>query len=413
VTSIGWDGLHVDVDRASVLARRVSILGSTGTVGVATLDVIRAAREKFGEDAFPVEALTAQRNVAKLAEQALEFRPRAVVIAESSLKTDLESALGGSGIEVAAGMEAVVEAAQRPSETVMAAIVGAAGLASTFAAVERGAIVALANKECAVAAGGVLRRLTGASGAMLVPVDSEHNAAFQLLDFANSEAIEKLTLTASGGPFRTWSMEQMAAATPEQAVSHPNWNMGAKISVDSATLMNKGLELIEAQVLFGLTPDQLDVVIHPQSLVHCLVSYSDGAVLAHLSAPDMRTPIAHALGWPRRLPSPARRLDFTELMSLTFEKPDFMRFPCFQLARDCLRRGGPAPTILNAANEVAVSRFLARKLGFLGIANTVERTLDMLQQEMGGPAPATLEEVLALDALSRRAAREACGFEAA
>jgi 1-deoxy-D-xylulose-5-phosphate reductoisomerase len=413
VSSNGWDHLRTDVAKENVLARRVSILGSTGTVGAATLDVIRTARERLGEDVFPVEALTAQRNAAKLAEQALEFRPRAVVIADTSFKAELESALGGSGIEVMAGEGAIVEAAQRPAQTVMAAIVGAAGLAPTFAAVERGAIVALANKECAVAAGSVLRRLTATSGATLVPVDSEHNAAFQLLDFTNIEAIEKLTLTASGGPFRTWTLEQMAIATPEQAISHPNWNMGAKISVDSATLMNKGLELIEAQILFGLTPDQLDVVIHPQSLVHCLVGYSDGAVLAHLSAPDMRTPIAHALGWPRRLPSPARRLDFTELMSLTFEKPDFVRFPCFQLARDCLRRGGPAPTILNAANEVAVGHFLARKLGFLGIANTVERTLDMLQQEMSGLAPATLEDVLALDAVTRRVAREVCELEAA
>jgi len=413
VTSISRDPSRTDVDMAAVLARRISILGSTGTVGVATLDIIRAVRAQFGADAFPVEALTARRNITRLVEQALEFRPRAVVIGDSDLKNDLQSALAGSGIEVMAGVDATVEAAERPSQTVMAAIVGAAGLAPTFAAVKRGAIVALANKECAVAAGSVLRRLTVASGATLVPVDSEHNAAFQVLDFTNIEAIEKLTLTASGGPFRTWSMEQMAAATPEQAVSHPNWNMGAKISVDSATLMNKGLELIEAQILFGLTPDQLDIVIHPQSLVHCLVGYSDGAVLAHLSAPDMRTPIAHALGWPRRLPSPARRLDFTDLMSLTFEKPDFKRFPCFELARACLRTGGPAPTILNAANEVAVERFLARKLGFLGIANTVERTLEMLKQEMHGPAPATLEDVLALDAVSRRAAGEACGFEVA
>ncbi len=413
MTSISREPSRADADMATVLARRVSILGSTGTVGVATLDVIRAARTQFGAEAFPVEVLTARRNISKLVEQALEFRPRAVVIGDSEIKSDLESALGGSGIEIMAGADALVAAAEMPSQTVMAAIVGAAGLAPTLAAVKRGAIVALANKECAVAAGSVMRHLTVKSGATLVPVDSEHNAAFQLLDFTNIESIEKLILTASGGPFRTSTVAQMAAATPEQAVAHPNWSMGAKISVDSATMMNKGLELIEAQMLFGLTPDQLDIVIHPQSLVHCLVSYSDGAVLAHLSAPDMRTPIAHALGWPRRLPSPARRLDFTDLMSLTFEKPDFKRFPCFELARNCLRIGGPAPTILNAANEVAVECFLARKLGFLGIANTVERTLEMMEQEMHGPAPSTLEDVLALDAESRRAAREVCGFEAA
>ncbi len=405
--------MGADADLATVHARRISILGSTGTIGVATLDIIRAARAQNGADVFPIEALSAQRNIKRLVEQAQEFHPRAVVIGDPNFRDDLKEALAGSDIEIMAGADAIVEAAERPSQMVMAAIVGVAGLAPTLAAVKRGAIVALANKECVVAAGNVMRLMSAKSGAILVPVDSEHNAAFQILDFANADAVEKLTLTASGGPFRTWSLDQMAAATPEQAVCHPNWSMGAKISVDSATLMNKGLELIEAQMLFGLTPDQLDIVIHPQSLVHCLVSYSDGAVLAHLSAPDMRTPIAYALGWPRRLPSPSRRLDFTDLMSLTFERPDFKRFPCFELARTCLQIGGPAPTILNAANEVAVERFLARKLGFLGIASTVERTLDMLEQEMHGPAPATLEEVLALDSLSRRAAREVCTIEAA
>jgi 1-deoxy-D-xylulose-5-phosphate reductoisomerase len=404
---------QADVDLATVLARRVSILGSTGTIGVATLEIVRATRAKFGSDVFPIEALTAQRNVKRLVEQALEFHPRAVAVGDSQCRGDLETALAGSGVEVIAGAEAIIEAGERPAQFVMAAIVGVAGLAPTLAAVKRGAIVALANKECVVVAGNVMRHMSASSGAILLPVDSEHNAAFQVLDFANVDAIEKLTLTASGGPFRTWSLDQMASATPEQAVSHPNWSMGAKISVDSATLMNKGLELIEAQLLFGLSPEQLDIVIHPQSLVHCLVSYSDGSVLAHLSAPDMRTPIAHALGWPRRLPSPSRRLDFTDLMSLTFEIPDVKKFPCFELARSCLQIGGPAPTILNAANEVAVERFLSRKLGFLGIASTVERTLQMLEQEMHGPAPVTLEEVLALDAWSRSVAREQCGIEAA
>ncbi len=393
-----------------VLSRRITILGSTGSVGVATLDVIRAARLRHGADAFPLEAITAQRNVKLLIAQALEFRPRVAVIGDEALKDELEAALQAEGIQARSGPDAILESASRPSDMVMAAIVGAAGLAPTLAAVRRGAIIALANKECAVAAGHVLRLAADASGAALIPVDSEHNAAFQLLDFSNADAIEKLTLTASGGPFRTWSMERMSEATPEQAVLHPNWSMGAKISIDSATLMNKGLELIEAQMLFGLTPEQLDAVIHPQSLVHCLVSYADGAILAHLSAPDMRTPIAYALGWPRRLTSPARRLDFGELMSLTFEKPDFSRFPCFELARTCLRIGGPAPTILNAANEVAVEHFLARRLGFLGIARTVERTLEGMSLEMRGPVPANLEDVLALDALTRVRAREACGL---
>ncbi len=398
---------------APVLARRVSVLGSTGSVGVATLDVIRATRELYGDHAFPLEALTAQSNVVRLAEQARALKPRAAIIGDAKLGPALKDALAGSGIETAAGASAILEAARRPCDLVVAAIVGAAGLAPTLAAVERGAIVALANKECVVAAGAVFRRAAKVSRAALVPVDSEHNAAFQLLDFAEHEAIVKLTLTASGGPFRTWPLERIAAATPEQAVSHPNWSMGAKISVDSATLMNKGLELIEANILFGLSPERLDVLIHPQSLVHCLVTYWDGAVLAHLSAPDMRTPIAHALGWPRRLASPARKLDFGELTQLTFEKPDLKRFPCLELARDCLRIGGAAPTILNAANEVAVERFLARRLGFLGIARTVERTLEALAGDLSAPAPDTLAGVLALDGAARLKAREACGDVAA
>jgi 1-deoxy-D-xylulose-5-phosphate reductoisomerase len=296
---------------------------------------------------------------------------------------------------------------------VMSAIVGAAGLAPTLAALERGAIIALANKECVVAAGELFRRATAESRGVVIPVDSEHNAAFQLLDFSQSHAIEKVTLTASGGPFRTWSLERMSQATPEQAVAHPNWSMGAKISVDSATLMNKGLELIEAHFLFGLAQEKLDIVVHAQSVVHCLVAYADGSVLAHLSAPDMRTPIAHALGWPRRIASPAKRLNLAEFGQLTFEMPDPKRFPCLELARVCLQTGGAAPTILNAANEVAVEHFLDRRIGFLGIARTVERTLNALAGEMNGRAPATLAEVLALDGAARAHAREACGVAAA
>jgi 1-deoxy-D-xylulose-5-phosphate reductoisomerase len=403
----------VSLDLAPVLRRRVTVLGSTGSVGTATLDVIRDARGRYGDDVFPLEALTAQRNVRLLAEQARAFRPRLAVVSDPAAGPALREALAGTGIETASGDEAILAAAQRPSELVMAAIVGAAGLAPTLAAVERGCIVALANKECIVAAGAVFRDAVKHSRSVLIPVDSEHNAAFQLLDFRHHEAIEKATLTASGGPFRTWSVERMMSATPEQAVSHPNWSMGAKISVDSATLMNKGLELIEAHLLFGLPPAALDVVIHPQSIVHCLVAYTDGSVLAHLSAPDMRTPIAHALGSPRRLASPARRLDFTDLMQLTFEKPDLSRFPCLGLARTCLNMGGAAPTILNAANEVAVEQFLARRLSFLGIARTVEQTLENLSGHLRGSAPARLEEVLALDQAARQMAREACRMVAA
>jgi 1-deoxy-D-xylulose-5-phosphate reductoisomerase len=407
------DHAPLESDLAPVLGRRITVLGSTGSVGTATLDVVSFVRARYGADSFPLQALTAQRNVALLAAQARELRPRVAVIGDASLKSALADALAGTGIRTLAGPEAILDAAREPSDMVMSAIVGAAGLAPTLECVKRGAIVALANKECVVAAGEVFRRAAEVSHGVLIPVDSEHNAAFQLLDFAQAHAIEKVTLTASGGPFRTWSLDRMAGATPEQAVAHPNWSMGAKISVDSATLMNKGLELIEAQILFGLPPETLDVVVHPQSIVHCLVAYSDGSVLSHLSAPDMRTPIAHALGWPRRIASPSRRLDFTEFTQLTFEKPDLSRFPCLQLARVCLQMGGAAPTILNAANEVAVEQFLARRIGFLGIARTVERTLGTLAHQTNGRAPETLDEVLALDGVARATAREASGVAAA
>lgn len=362
-------------DLSAVTARRVTVLGSTGSIGVSTLDVIAHARETYGADAFPIEALTAQSNVELLAEQARRFRPRMAVIGDAARGGALKQMLAGTGIESAAGREAVIEAAARPSDVVMVAIVGAASLAPALAAVRRGATIALANKECIVAAGDLFRRAVAESGATLIPVDSEHNAAFQLLNFDEAHAIERVTLTASGGPFRDWPSERMAVATPEQAVAHPNWSMGAKISVDSATLMNKGLELIEAHFLFSLEPDRLAVLVHPQSIVHCLVSYADGSTLAHLSAPDMRTPIAHALAWPRRMSSPSRRLDLAMLNKLTFEVPDPERFPCLNLAQTCLRQGGLAPTILNAANEVAVQAFLGRRIGFLDIARVVEDTL--------------------------------------
>ena len=400
-------------DLTPVLSRRVTVLGSTGSVGTATLDVVRFARSHYGAETFPLEVITAHRNVERLVRDAKELRPRTVVIGDASLFGEVKSGLAGSGIEVLAGTEGILEAANRPAEMVMSAIVGAAGLAPTLAALERGAMVALANKECVVAAGALLRRAIEQFRGVLIPVDSEHNAAFQLLDFKQIHVVEKVTLTASGGPFRSWSLERMASATPEQAVAHSNWSMGAKISVDSATLMNKGLELIEAHILFGLPPEKLDVIIHAQSAVHCLVAYADGSVLAHLSAPDMKTPIAHALAWPNRMVSPARRLDFAEFSQLTFEKPDLARFPCLQLARACLQTGGAAPTILNAANEVAVEQFLNRRIDFLGIARTVERTLNALARDVNGQAPATLEEVLALDGAARARAREECKLAAA
>lgn len=391
--------------------RRLTILGSTGSIGLSTLDVVAHARERYGDAAFPLEALTAQSNVELLSQQARRFRPQIAVIGDANRHDDLNAALAGEGIQTAAGPEAVIDAAARPSDVVMVAIVGAAALEPTLAATRRGATIALANKECVVAAGEVFRDTLAASRATVVPVDSEHNAAFQLLDFGQSHAIEKVTLTASGGPFREWPRERMRQATPEQAVAHPNWSMGAKISVDSATLMNKGLELIEAHILFALAAEKLGVIVHPQSVVHCLVSYSDGSTLAHLSAPDMRTPIAHALGWPSRIASPSIKLDLAQVRELTFEEPDLDRFPCLKLARECLGAGGLTPTVLNAANEIAVAAFLAKKIGFLDIANVIEDTLSRESGERAGPQ--NLEGILAADARARATATQFCRRRAA
>ncbi len=377
--------------------RTVTILGSTGSVGCNTVELIEQE-----PDRFVVEALVANRNVVKLAEQARRLRPRLVAVAQESAYLPLKEALAGSNIEVAAGAAAVVEAAARPAEWVMAAIVGAAGLEPTLAAIRRGATVGLANKETLVCAGSLVMAEVERCGATLVPVDSEHSAIFQVLDTAQRDSIEKIILTASGGPFRTFSAEQMATVTPEQAVAHPNWDMGAKISVDSATMMNKGLELIEAYHLFGLPEERIDILVHPQSVVHSMVAYVDGSVLAQLGTPDMRMPISLALGWPKRMRTPGRRLDFTQVAPLTFEAPDPERFPALRLARDVLRKGGAAPTILNAANEVAVQAFLERKIGFLDIVRLVEQAVAAL-----GDAPLTvLEDVLACDTQARTVARE-------
>jgi 1-deoxy-D-xylulose-5-phosphate reductoisomerase len=389
-----------------VLARAVTILGSTGSIGVSTLDVISHARRIYGSDTMPVQALTANSNVEMLARQALDIRPKLAVIGNESLYGSLKAALSGSGIEVAAGRSAVIAAAARPSDTVMVAIMGAAALEPALAAVARGATVALANKECIVAAGGVFHRALENSSACVIPVDSEHNAVFQVLNGEGAEEVEKVTLTASGGPFRDWTLEQMAVCTVEQAVAHPNWSMGAKISVDSATLMNKGLELIEAHFLFGLPVSKLDVVIHPQSIVHCLVAYADGSTLAHLSSPDMRTPIAHALAWPRRIASPSRKLDLAQVGQLTFRAPDHERFRCLGIAVDCMRTGGMAPTILNAANEIAVDAFLKRRIGFLDIPRVVESALN--DSPHANVAVDTLDGVLAIDARARELASHIC-----
>jgi 1-deoxy-D-xylulose-5-phosphate reductoisomerase len=375
--------------------RRVTILGSTGSVGCNTIDLI--ARQPA---AFEVEALTAYRNVKLLAEQARRLKPRMAVIADPAGHGELKEALAGSGVAVASGRAALVEAAELPAEWVMAAIVGAVGLEPTLAAVRRGAVVALANKECLVCAGALMIQEVTAGGATLLPVDSEHNAIFQVLDFERADTVERIILTASGGPFRTTAVEAMARVTPEQAVAHPNWDMGAKISVDSATMMNKGLELIEAYHLFPVSEDQIEILVHPESVVHSLVAYVDGSVLAQLGAPDMRTPIAYTLGWPDRMAAPAPRLDLSEIGRLTFEAPDPERFPALRLARQALQAGGAVPTILNAANEVSVHGFLEGRTGFLDIARIVEQTLESVPNG----AIRCLDDVYAVDADARRVA---------
>ena len=358
---------------SSATPRSVTILGSTGSVGTSTLDLIRR-----NPDAYVVEALTANSDWEQLARQAIELNARTVAIGDAAAYGPLKAALAGTNIGVAAGPESLVEAASRPSDWVMAAIVGAAGLAPTLAAIRRGAIVALANKEVLVCAGDLVMQEVARSGATLLPVDSEHNAIFQVFDFDRVDAIEKIILTASGGPFRTLDRAAMALKTPAQAVAHPNWKMGAKISVDSATMMNKGLELIEAKHLFQMPQEKIDIVVHPQSVIHSLVAYIDGSVLAQLGSPDMRTPIAYTLAWPARMPSPSPRLDLAAIANLSFEAPDPVRFPALRLVREAVSAGGSAPTVLNAANEIAVHAFLAEEIGFLDIAEIVERTLAAL-----------------------------------
>jgi 1-deoxy-D-xylulose-5-phosphate reductoisomerase len=387
-------------ERSPVAGRRsVTILGSTGSIGCSTLDLVARNR-----DSFDLAAITAHSNVEALAAQAREHRPRLAVIGQDAHYAALKEALAGTGIEVAAGAQAVIEAAERPADWVMAGIVGVAGLAPTLSAVRRGACVALANKECLVSAGPLFLAEVGKSGSTLLPVDSEHNAIFQVLDAERLETVDKIVLTASGGPFRTWSVAEMEVATPAQAVAHPKWDMGAKISVDSATLMNKGLELIEAHYLFPVGEERLDVVIHPESIIHSMVAYVDGSVLAQLGSPDMRTPISYALAWPERMAAPSPKLNLAQIGRLTFEEPDLERFPALRLARNALQAGGAAPTVFNAANEVAVAAFLAGEIGFLDIARLVEG----VQERVGGDygVPAALEAVYEIDRNSRILARE-------
>lgn len=368
--------------------KKVSILGATGSIGTSTLDLIERSPEEF-----EVVALTAATNVEALSDAARRTNARFAVIADEARLAELKSALAGTGCEAAAGEAALAEAARADADWVMAAIVGCAGLIPTMAAIEAGKTVALANKEALVTAGDLMTEAASHHGAILLPVDSEHNAIFQGLAGSKSEYVSKIILTASGGPFRTASLERMRSATPAEAVAHPNWDMGAKISVDSATLMNKGLELIEASYLFGLPSSKIDVLIHPQSVIHSLVEFVDGSVLAQLGAPDMRVPIAYALAWPERMDTPAERLNLAQIARLDFEEPDLNRFPALKLAREALEAGGSNPAVLNAANEIAVASFLEGGISFTDISRLAERALG----ENRRPAPSTLEDVLEID----------------
>ena len=374
------------------MKRTISILGATGSVGSSTLDLVERS-----PDRFEVVALTAATNAEALAKAARRTNARLAVVADEAALPQLQAQLAGTQCRAAAGMDALIEAAAGEADLVMAAIVGCAGLVPVMAAVEAGRTVALANKEALVSAGALMTKAATRSGATILPVDSEHNAIFQCLAGNRKVDVSKLILTASGGPFRTWPQDQIEAATPAQAVAHPNWSMGAKISVDSATLMNKGLELIEAHHLFALPSDRIEIVIHPQSVIHSLVEFVDGSMLAQLGSADMRIPIAYALAWPERMPSPSERLSLAAIGRLDFETPDLERFPALEIARSALEAGGAAPTILNAANEVAVMRFLAGKLRFAEITKLVERALDRVSE----PQPASIEEVIEIDLRTR------------
>ena len=382
---------NVDVER-----KRVSVLGATGSVGRSTLDLMGR-----NPHMFEVVALTGNNNVDALAELAVRHGASMAVVGDDRHYAALKSRLAGTGIEAGAGATALAEAAMQSADCVVAGISGAAGLRPTLAAVSQGRRVALANKECLVLAGRMFMQAVRDAGTELVPVDSEHSAVFQAIAGADPATIERIVLTASGGPFRTWSREQLARATPEEALCHPNWSMGRKITIDSATLMNKGLELIEAFHLFPVLPAQLEVVVHPQSIVHALVEFCDGSMLAQLASPDMRTPIALSLAWPARMSAPTKRLDLVEVAQLSFERPDEGRFQALGLARQAMQRGGMAPAVLNAANEVAVEAFLTRRMGFLQIAKLVAETLDMAEGRNLLAEVDDLNGVLAVDAAAR------------
>jgi 1-deoxy-D-xylulose-5-phosphate reductoisomerase len=387
--------------RPEPAARTVTILGATGSIGSSTADLLRRQRDRFA-----VVALTSHKNGTALAALARDLGARFAAVADEAAYGDLKAGLAGSGIEAAAGPDAVTEAGRRPADWVIGAITGAAGLEPALAAIERGATLALANKECLVCAGTLFMKRAQRTGATVLPVDSEHNALFQALTAGRREDVTKVIITASGGPFRTWSKADIAKATLEAALKHPNWSMGPKVTIDSATLMNKGLEIIEAHHLFALPPDQIEVVVHPQSIIHGMVEFRDGSVIAHLGAHDMRIPIAHCLAWPERIDSAAPRLDLAQIGSLTFEKPDLDRFPALGLAWAALRTGSGATTVLNAANEVAVAEFVAGKIGFTGIPALVEATLDAAARRGVMREPGSIADALAVDHDSRCLAKD-------
>ncbi|MDB5620122.1 MAG: 1-deoxy-D-xylulose 5-phosphate reductoisomerase [Tardiphaga sp.] len=384
---------------AASSVRRVTVLGATGSIGDSTMDLIRAAPERY-----QVEALTANTNVEALVKLAREFRARFVAVADASKLDELRAALAGTGIQCGAGDSAIVEAAERPSDWLMAAVAGAAGLKPALAAADRGATIALANKECLVCAGDFFMQRAAKAGACILPADSEHNALFQALGSGSREELTRVIITASGGPFRTWAAADIEQATLAQALKHPNWSMGQKITIDSASMMNKGLEVIEASYLFALTPDEIDVLVHPQSIVHGMVEFRDFSVMAQLGSPDMRTPIAHCLGWPDRIPGRAAPLDLAKIGTLTFEAPDYARFPGLKLAYDALRTGHGATTVYNAANEVAVAAFIGQKIRFGAIARLVEATMNAWVRA-GNLAPLTsADDAIAVDHNARKMA---------
>ncbi len=380
--------------------RTITLLGATGSIGMNVIDLLER-----NDDQFNVVALTANRNAEQLANLAIKHKAQIAVVADETKYQALKQALSGTNIEAAAGEGALVEAASRPADITMAAVVGAAGIAPSLEAVKQGNCLALANKECLVAAGDLFMSEIKKYNTTLLPVDSEHSAVYQSLDAQALDRIERVILTASGGPFRRKSLEEIEKATRAEALNHPNWEMGQKITIDSATMMNKGLEIIEAFHLFPVTPEQIDVVVHPESIIHGMVEYEDGSVIAQMGSPDMRTPIAYSLSWPTRMYAPAERLNFAKLGQLTFEEPDEVRFPALKIAKEALKSGGNAPTILNAANEIAVEAFLNEKINLLSIAAICAKSIDIVQRECGATTPQTLEDVLYIDDMARKTAQ--------